>query len=219
MSDMLSELFSELGYTEEQILFYTAYYGKTLLIALAFAIVSYIFQSAGMYTIAKRRGIELPWLAWVPVANMWLLGCISDQFRYLAYGQTTNRRRKLLAMNIAIVVVTLLLLGACLGPLLSGDLKEFVENMIGISVLMIIGAYAMLVVSIVAVVLQYMCYFDLFRSCQPSRSAFYLILSILFSYPLPFLIYSCRNHDLGMPPRGKTATADASVLPTYENNN
>jgi hypothetical protein len=32
-----------------------------------------------MYTIAKRRQINHPWMAWVPVVDMYLLGCISDQ--------------------------------------------------------------------------------------------------------------------------------------------
>jgi hypothetical protein len=67
---------------------------------MAFGVISYIFSSKGMYAIAKRRGIEKPWLAWVPVGNMWLLGCISDQFRSLAYGEYTNRRRKLLCIPL-----------------------------------------------------------------------------------------------------------------------
>ena len=49
------------------------------LIAFVFAVVSYILSAAGMYAIAKRRGINNAWLAWIPVASGWILGSISDQ--------------------------------------------------------------------------------------------------------------------------------------------
>ena len=52
-----------------------------LLVALGFGMVWYVLQSLGLYTIAERRGIRNPWLAWVPVANMWVLGSISDQYQ------------------------------------------------------------------------------------------------------------------------------------------
>ena len=45
------------------------------------AIVSYVLLAWGLFTIAKRRGINKPWLAWIPVVNVWMLGCISDQYR------------------------------------------------------------------------------------------------------------------------------------------
>ena len=45
------------------------------------SIAAYVLQALGLYTIAKRRGISNPWLAWVPVAWVWVLGSISDQFR------------------------------------------------------------------------------------------------------------------------------------------
>ena len=41
-------------------------------------IVLYVIKSLGLYTIAKRRGIHHPGLAWVPIANTWILGSISD---------------------------------------------------------------------------------------------------------------------------------------------
>ena len=44
-------------------------------------IAVYVFTSLALYTIAKRRGINHPWLSWIPVANVWILGSIADQYR------------------------------------------------------------------------------------------------------------------------------------------
>ena len=73
--------------------------GMGLLVAfvvLACFVVMYVFQSIGLYTIAKRRGIANPGLAWVPVAYSWILGSVSDQYQYVVRGKVCNRRKILL---------------------------------------------------------------------------------------------------------------------------
>lgn len=50
--------------------FFLAYF----LIALIIAIVCYVFTSLALYQMAKNRNIENPWLAWIPIANMYLMG-------------------------------------------------------------------------------------------------------------------------------------------------
>ena len=52
-----------------------------VLIALAVSLTTYILGSIGNYTIAKRRGIRNPWLAWIPLAHLWITGCISAQYQ------------------------------------------------------------------------------------------------------------------------------------------
>ena len=36
----------------------------------------YILASLGLYKLASNQGIQNPWLAWIPVANMYILGKI-----------------------------------------------------------------------------------------------------------------------------------------------
>jgi len=81
------------------------------LLTFVLTIVMYILQSLGIYTIAQRRGIRNPWMAWLPVTNMWILGSIADQYRYVACGQIRNRRKVLLGMSIAMLALGLLLFG------------------------------------------------------------------------------------------------------------
>ena len=54
----------------------------------------YVFTALSLYTIAQRRGLHCPWLAWIPVANLWLMGSLSDQYRYLTLGQVKHKRRR-----------------------------------------------------------------------------------------------------------------------------
>ena len=70
------------------------------LIYLAYSVVTYVLQSKGLHAIAQRRGIHNPWLAWVPVANFWVFGSVSDQYRLQKYGYDPELRRTLLILGI-----------------------------------------------------------------------------------------------------------------------
>ena len=82
------------------LIFYIVYF----LIMMGFAVAVYVLQSLSIYTIAKRRGIQKPALAWVPVANVWLLGSISDQYRYVVKGEYKSKRKILLTLSILTAV-------------------------------------------------------------------------------------------------------------------
>ncbi|MGN5651039.1 hypothetical protein [Bacillus sp. Brlt_9] len=36
--------------------------------------LAYILTSLGLMTLAKNAGIKNPWLAWIPIANLWIWG-------------------------------------------------------------------------------------------------------------------------------------------------
>ena len=57
---------------------------------------------------------------------------------------------------------------------------------------------ALLGVSIAVLVFYYICLYDLYSSCNPQNGALFLILSIFISVTTPFLLFACRNKDLGM---------------------
>lgn len=76
------------------------------------SVASYVLLSWGLYAIAKRRGIHKPWLAWIPVVNIWILGCISDQYRQVARGQVKAKRKALLTLTI--ITYALIIIGVIL---------------------------------------------------------------------------------------------------------
>ena len=75
------------------------------------SIAIYVFTALALSTMARRRGIAAYWLAWIPVANLWLLGSLSDQYRYLTWGQVKHKRVVLPVLEI----VTGALSGALVG--------------------------------------------------------------------------------------------------------
>ena len=69
------------------------------------SLAAYVFSSLAIYTIAQRRGIRHAWMAWIPMLNVWILGSISDQYRYVVKGQIKSKRKVLLALNILNVLI------------------------------------------------------------------------------------------------------------------
>lgn len=176
------------------------FYFLMIFLAFAFGIASYVLSGLGMYTIAERRGLQHPWLAWLPIGNAWLLGSISDQYQYVAKGRVTGRRKMLLALNIALVVVYFGWIIVMISAMIS--------DMMGAMLLgAVLGWLLFVAVWIALCVFLYMSYYDLFRSCQPSNAVLYLVLSILFSVTLPFFVFFIRKKDLGMPPRKQPQAA------------
>jgi len=186
----------------------TVYLGF-LLIALAFSLVMYILQSLGMYKIAKRRGINNPWLSWVPLGNVWMLGSISDQYQYVVKGKRTNRRKVLLGVSLGTYgSLFLMLIVAIVGAInaaFSGSEAEAVEAA-GLMVLGLLLVYLiMIVLMIIMMVFMYIALYDLYASCNPANATLFLVLSIFFSVTQPFFVFACRNKDGGMPPRKPVA--------------
>lgn len=183
------------------------------LLILAFGVACYVLQSLGFYTIAKRREIRNPWLAWLPVGNMWILGSISDQYQYVAKGRVRNKRKALLGLMLAMyLALTLIWVGVFVSILSEAMAMDASEVLLGATVGgMVIVYLILLVISVIAVVFQYMALYDLYASCEPGNSVLYLVLSIFLGVVLPFFIFACRKKDLGMPPK-KTAAAEMPVL-------
>lgn len=169
-------------------------YLLVIFFALIFSVASYVLHSMGLYTIAERRGLRHKWLAWLPVGNVWLLGSVSDQYQYVAKGKVTNRRKIMLALSIAGIAVYIGWLIGIIGSAIAGYVGAAVLGM-ALGWLLFVG------VMITLSVFQFIAYYDLYRSCQPSNAVLYLVLSIIFSVTVPFFVFFIRNKELGMPPR------------------
>lgn len=54
---------------------------------------AHILMGWGLHALAKRRIIKYAWLAWFPIGNLWILGCLADQYRTVVKGQEKSNRR------------------------------------------------------------------------------------------------------------------------------
>ena len=184
-------------------------FGLYYLGAGGIGIALYVLQALGLYTIANRRGIEHPWLAWIPVGSLWLLGDIADSYRHATRGEQKNRRTALLILSIVTVVLVILafvtIAGSVINMILQAERTVYYDDGLMITqfvsiLLSAIGLFLLAgVAAIVQAVLQYICLYELFASCDPDNKVLYLLLSLLFRLEAVF-IFICRNKDLGMVP-------------------
>lgn len=200
-----------------------AFYVIYMLACAALGIAAYVLRALGFYSIAKRRGINHPWMSWVPVLDLWVLGCISDQFRYVVKGQNKNKRKWLLGLNIALTVVYIvffvifgvMMVNAVSGAIGGASEDALVKAVMGSVVAMLICLLPMMAIAIAVMVVRYMAMYDLYTSCSPQNNVLFLVLSIFFSVTEPFFIFFIRKKDGGMPPR-RTQPQYIPPQPQYE---
>lgn len=172
-------------------------------------IASYVLSSMALYTLASRRGIGKAWLSWVPVLNVWILGSLSDQYRYVVKGQYKSKRKSLLILNIVNMVLGLTMAIICIvmvvklaGGAVYGIREDELIRMAMGPVIAIGGmCLPMAGVAIAAAVIRYMALYDVYTSMDPANSVLFLVLSIIFNVTEPFFLFFSRNKDNGMPPR------------------
>lgn len=199
-------------------------YAAYMLFVLAFGVGGYVLQSISFYSIATRRGIKHAWLSWIPVGSLWILGCISDQYQYVVKRQVKNKRKIMLGISIAVLALAVLvfvLCGVLIFNMVTSDYGYTTESQIvGSTLVSLFGMVAVSMImsglSVALVILQYICLYDLYTSCDPSNNITYLLLSIFIGVLMPILLLICRNKDLGMPPR-KVKPAEIPVQSAWEN--
>lgn len=174
-----------------------------------FSIAVYVLTALALYTIAKRRGLNHAWLAWIPMINCWILGSLSDQYRYVARGENKSKRKSLLILNILTVVLSVavvvcavvVVVQAVIGVMDDVSETALLEMIMGPIIGMLGLCLPMIGVAIAYAIIRYMALYDIYKSLDPSNCVLFLVLSILFSVTEPFFLFFNRNKDLGMPPR------------------
>lgn len=186
-----------------------AVFGVIGLISLGLGLVMYIFLSLSLFTLAKRRGILHPGLAWVPVCGArWIMGSLADQYVYFAEGKVKYQRRLLLWLEVGMYVLLGLFFGL-MGGMVAGAVLQNETQAVTMAIWMLLGYFLLLVEIIVFAVFQYIALHKIYKSCDPKNTTLFLVLSILFNITMPFFLFACRKKDLGMPqpeaPEGEPA--------------
>lgn len=153
-----------------------------------FGMPGYILTGISLYSIAHRRGVNQPWMAWVPGMNVYLIGCISDQYQAIVRGKNKNKRTAIL------LLILVQLVAFCAMHIYAPSSPELVRTLPFL--LVFIPAWcacaAMLVISFFAL-------YDVYISCDPKNAVLFLVLSIVLSVTQPFFLFACRKKDLGFP--------------------
>jgi hypothetical protein len=175
-------------------------------------VASYVICALALYTIADRRGIKKAWLAWIPVVNVWILGSLSDQYRYVTKGEVKNKRKVLLtvailkmllsiAATIWVAVTAVLTISGAAQEISESAMMDLLLN--GLLKGLVIYVPSM-ILSIVGLVFEIMALYDVYSSCDPANNVLFLVLSVIpgiSHITQPLFLFLCRNKDEGMPAR------------------
>ena len=180
-------------------------FGTPMLLSIA----GYVLTALALYTIARRRGLRNPWLAWIPVADSWLLGSLSDQYRYVLKGEHRSKRKILLFFRVLITIMWISLMGLLANLFFHAFASMFWGSMNDDQIFQILHQAMNLLVlclpligiSIAYAVFRYMALYDIYKSLDPENCVLFLVLSILFGITEPFFLFFSREKDGGMPPR------------------
>lgn len=177
------------------------------LVVLILTIVLYIFQSIGLYGIAKKRGIPAPGLAWVPMLNMYMLGKIADRVRLGCGAAKSCLRKWILGLSIAEGVFSFAA-GFIKGSGIQVNLAEMEHTqMVWYLVLFFIG----IILLIALLVLEYVALFHVFRSCSEKYVAMF-VLSLIFVVLMPIFLFAVRKQERNLIQPAIMESSDSSRL-------
>lgn len=135
-------------------------------LGLVMSLAVYILQGIALYRMAGKLGIGSPWLAFVPIGNVWLLGKIAD-----ANEAVPKHAKRLLILNILLLIPVSGVLGVALGALLAG----IPELGVGAIAFMFTFGIAMLVLAIVCSVFTYIAYYRICENfAQENKTGYFL---------------------------------------------
>ena len=178
------------------------------LVLFVWVLVNYIIRSLSLFTIAKRRGIPNYGLAWVPVAYLWTLGSIADQYDG-SRGLKRKWRHVLLWLNLSGIIVYLAVYITMIATMFSTYMHFSRVGRPALDMLnpAVLAAFIIMGIALVCYCLlvaacgtcQTICTFKLYESARPTKAVLLLLLSLLVPFAAPFCLLACRNKDLGMP--------------------
>jgi hypothetical protein len=146
--------------------------GIILVISLIIGLVCYVFNSLGLYTMAKNRNIDNPWLAWIPLASNYLMGELINDDVSISTWHIPYAKLFLPLIGLAISIVMMIL-----------------------SFIPYLGAFVGILLSLALSFYYYTAQFWLYSIYDKDHRVLYLVLSIIFPFLGPIFVFIIRNRD------------------------
>lgn len=171
--------------------------GIILLIVGILSLLFWILRSIGLMTIAKNRGLNNPWIAWIPMVGVYTLGAIADDIQEKEGGHTIYRWL-LLGGNI----VSWLLSGtagiAGIGEMIRMFQDHYYDyptdrfgTLIASNIFSSIGGLISLGVFIITI----LCLYYLYKCYKPQSATAYTVLSVIFPFLQSIFPFAIRNNQ------------------------
>ena len=173
------------------------------LLLFGILIATYILQSLSLHTLARRRGIASPWLAWLPYGNYWIIGSLARD-----YDKQNNIQRRwdktLLTLSIVFsasyLIIYFAVIFGTLITMLNMDAATMPEETAVAIVLVVFSAFIPIMIIATALqIITYICFFKIFESTVPDKALKYFLLSLLIPLAQPICLFLCRNKGYEHP--------------------
>ena len=162
-------------------------------IPLIISIAKYILMSIGLYKIASRRNLNYSFLAFIPIANSYLLGFIYDDINK-TMNRTTKTAMKLLILRIVTSCATLILMPF---TILSYYVVGVTGTAVAVTVIASLVGAALFVLSVIYYVYYFIALYGIYKEYAYDKAVLFLVISILFFVLAPLFVFLIRNNKSG----------------------
>ncbi len=173
-------------------------------IGALFGLAVYILNAVAFYALAKNRGYNRPWLAWIPIASDYLKGAIADDINYRNGKSSKLRVWLLIASIVAKVGVSVYgvfqslysinMMRSLFGSMGNmGGYAQFFNQSTELSLILSLVSLLFSALTIGYAVFYYITMYRVFMDYVPTNAVLFLVLSIIFNIVEPFLALSIRN--------------------------
>ena len=174
------------------------------LLIIGFAIANYVMTSIGLQSIASRRQIKNPWMAWLPFARNYLVGSIADE-----YDGRNGFRRK---WRVVLLTLSLIVLGLVIAMYISIFVSFFsIAFKVGYSNIvepgdiigLLLAIYIPIIILAMVAMAQSFCYaiciYKIFESTVPEKSIKYLLIYLLVPLGGAICLMRCKDKGYSVP--------------------
>ena len=155
-------------------------WGILLTVNLFFNGIPCVLTALALWRTARWQRIRRPWLALIPIADLWVLGSLSDRYNSQVRGREKKMRRNLPLMGAAaLATIPAMALAMALTDRAS-------------MLLILLPAYGAVAVWGFFLVNRIMALCDLYTGFGRGKPAVYIIFSVLCPPLIPFFIFRCH---------------------------
>ena len=166
------------------------------LIIIAYLVTSYVIQSLALYRMAKNRNLKYPGLAWVPVANSWIIGSVVDHHSRI--GGIDRKWRKTL-LTLSIISATGVFLYFILGFAVSFSMVIGAAPASGLIVILVPVLIIYILAAAANSLCTLICIYKIFEGLTPAKAVKYILLSILVPLGGPICMLIASKSMIGVP--------------------
>lgn len=160
--------------------------------------VQYVLYSASLMGVASRVGAKHSWLAWIPVANYYVLGGAADALEGKR-GISHNWRKILLFLAIGVyallsIFVVCVLVFAIFISVAEAN-QEFLdpELLVVPAILFYVFYFIMLFVAVALSYLNIICTYKIFEEINPKKSIKHILISMLVPFGNAICLFRCKK--------------------------